>query len=430
MSGSPLRVVIVGGGLGGLCLAQGLRRAGVEVRVYERDASPSVRRQGYRIHIDQRGAQGLYACLPPRLYDLVVATSGQLGHQVTVLNQHLKTRRIVRFTGEAAAPRPTSAALDPAALNAAVNRLTLREILLAGLDDVVHFGKEFTHYAQGADGGLCAHFVNGTTAEGHVLVAADGVGSRLRRQYLPHAAVVDTKVRCIYGKTPLTAATRPLVPAAVSDGFTAVVGPHAIGLALGLMEFRQRPDAAAAALGPGVQLHSDGDYLMWGLTAQRERFPVPDATLLALDGPDLQQVALRMTARWHPTVGALIAQCVLPETFALAIHTAVPIAPWPTTTVTLLGDAIHAMSPAGGSGANTALRDAGLLCRQLIAAARGEAPLLAAVSAYERAMVAYGFDAVRASQRAPGRFFGPAALAMLPYRVSDLARRLWPGHRA
>jgi len=88
------------------------------------------------------------------------------------------------------------------------------------------------------------------------------------------------------------------------------------------------------------------------------------------------------------------------------------------------------MSPAGGSGANTALRDAGLLCRQLIAAARGEAPLLAAVGAYERAMVAYGFDAVRASQRAPGRFFGPAALAMLPYRVSDLARRLWPGHRA
>ncbi|MDQ2830651.1 MAG: FAD-dependent monooxygenase [Chloroflexota bacterium] len=424
MPGSPLGVVIVGGGLGGLCLAQGLRQAGVGVTVYERDASPDVRHQGYRIHIDQRGAQGLAACLPPPLYDLVVATAGRPGRQVTVLTHHLKTRRIVRFAGEAAAPRPASAALDAAPLNAAVNRRTLREILLAGLDDVVHFGKEFTHYEQGADGRLCAHFADGTRAEGDVLVAADGTGSRVRRQYLPHAAVVDTGARCIYGKTPLTAETRPLVPAAVADGFTAVVGPHAIGLALGLMEFRHRPEAAAAALDPRVPVHPADDYLMWGVTAQRERVALTDAELLALDGPALQQVALRLTARWHASVGALIARCAVAETFALTIRTAVPLAPWPTTTVTLLGDAIHAMSPAGGSGANTALRDAGLLCRHLVAAARGETPLLMAIGAYENEMVAYGFDAVRASQQAPGRFFNATALVWLTHGLSGLAHRL------
>ncbi len=43
MSQLPLRVLVIGGGLGGLCLAQGLRKAGISVAVYERDSEPSAR---------------------------------------------------------------------------------------------------------------------------------------------------------------------------------------------------------------------------------------------------------------------------------------------------------------------------------------------------------------------------------------------------
>ena len=50
LSERQLDVLIMGGGIGGLCLAQGLRKAGVSATVYERDKSPISRAQGFQIH--------------------------------------------------------------------------------------------------------------------------------------------------------------------------------------------------------------------------------------------------------------------------------------------------------------------------------------------------------------------------------------------
>src|SRR5690242_3064929 len=61
---TPLHVLIIGGGIGGLCLAQGLNKAGVSVAVYERDRALDARLQGYRLNIEPAGSLALHACLP------------------------------------------------------------------------------------------------------------------------------------------------------------------------------------------------------------------------------------------------------------------------------------------------------------------------------------------------------------------------------
>jgi 2-polyprenyl-6-methoxyphenol hydroxylase-like FAD-dependent oxidoreductase len=74
-----------------------------------------------------------------------------------------------------------------------------------------------------------------------------------------------------------------------------------------------------------------------------------------------------------------------------------PVQPWETSNVTLIGDSIHNMTPMAGIGANTALRDASLLCRKLVRVDRGQAHLLPSVHEYETEMMDYGFKAVKLS---------------------------------
>ena len=160
---------------------------------------------------------------------------------------------------------------------------------------------------------------------------------------------------------------------------------------------------------------------MWAVAADRGRFGVTDERLAAMSPAGLHALTARLIRTWHPDLRALHARAAVDETFLVWIRTSPPVPPWPPSRVTVLGDAIHAMSPARGSGANTALQDAALLCRTLTAVAGNgnrtdragsetaragsEAvpngrDLIAAVGEYERQMRDYGYAAVAASRAA------------------------------
>ena len=84
---------MAGAGLGGLCLAQGLLRAGADVTVYEREASLATRRQGYRLHLDARAGLALAAALPPESFARFQATCAQPSRHLTVATERLRVRR-------------------------------------------------------------------------------------------------------------------------------------------------------------------------------------------------------------------------------------------------------------------------------------------------------------------------------------------------
>lgn len=394
-----MHVIVIGAGLGGLCLAQRLRQDGISVSVHEQDPTPVFRDQGYRLHVNADGRRALEHALPPRLWQLFLATAGTSGPRSVFLDEQL----VARWTAEA----------EPGPAPLAVDRLTLRQILLSGMEDIVTFDKACTGFettpaddvAATANSRVTAHFADGSTVTGDVLVAADGVNSVIRRQLLPHARVVDTGLRQLYGKIPLNDQTRALFSDDMFNVFTAIVGPRNAFIGVAPVEFPEPIHQAAVRHAPAIRLHAVQDYMTCSFGLRSEHLPCTDDELHRMTGAELRAMVLDLTDGWHPRVRRILREWDPASIFPAVLRTSVPIEAWPTTAVTLLGDAIHAMSPAGGVGANTALRDAATLADALNKAAHGR-PLVTAVRDYETAMIDYGFAAVRASADNGHRFLG------------------------
>jgi salicylate hydroxylase len=401
VSNQPFHVIIIGAGIGGLCLAQNLKKAGISVAVYERDESRTARLQGYRIHINPGGSRALYESLPPHLWEIFLATCGKVDRGgISFMTDQLKELLFVGVEDVVG-----SRLDDPVDSHKSVSRFTLRQVLLTGLEDIVHFNKRFLRYEETADDKFIACFEDGTTARCDVLVGADGSNSRVRKQFLPHAPRIETSTWAIQGKTILTDEIKPLLSKRLYDGPISVVASNSYSLFIALQQFQHKPGeieeiAQVVRLHPNLLLSDTTDFLGWGFTANRNRYGKSRAEMEQMDGAELKQIALEKIADWHPHLQKIIRAADPSTVIFTPIQTSLPIEHWQTKQVTLLGDAIHSMTPLRGIGANTALRDAGLLGRKLTEAHQGQMPLLQAIQDYELEMVKYGFDAVISSKKA------------------------------
>jgi 2-polyprenyl-6-methoxyphenol hydroxylase-like FAD-dependent oxidoreductase len=398
MSNEPFHVAIIGGGIGGLCLAQGLSKAGVSVTVYERDRTRTDRLQGYRIHISPKGSRALYECLPANLYKTFLATCSLWNDRFSFLTDQMQELLALETAGDS----------DLIDSHKSVSRITLREVLLAGLDEIVHFDKAFVRYRETDDGNIVAYFEDGTAAKCDVLVAADGGNSRVRRQFLPQANRIDTGVRGIAGKFILTDEGRRLLSPELLRGPALVLTSKRRSMFIAPHEVQRLKQGSAGGFGGndsgaipnlGPVFDNTKSYIMWGLGAPRE-----DLKSLGdperLGGAELHDLVRKSIVQWHPDLQDLV-RLSDPATVSLQhIRSAVPIPHWETKRITLLGDAIHSMTPYRGIGGNVALCDASLLCKNLVAAQHGEKSLLRAIHDYELEMVEYGFKAVRTSMQA------------------------------
>jgi 2-polyprenyl-6-methoxyphenol hydroxylase-like FAD-dependent oxidoreductase len=383
-----MRVLIVGAGTGGLALAHKLKAAGVGISVFERDLVPNADTGGYRVGISPAGSRSLKACVPPDLYDLFVATSARAPRNVTMLTERFS--RLLRLD------------LDGAAMDAVdgeknVIRKTLRRVLLRGLECEVAFGKGFARYDLDPGGTVTAHFDDGSTVQGDVLVGADGAGSAVRRQRLPDAALQDTGMVSFGGKLPMIAENRAWLSPEMLQGMSMIMAPRGFGAIIHSLEFAtRRTDPTIAARWPDFMSVLDDDSIGWGVWGARRNFPQDPATL---SGEELRRLGLAVTRDWAPQMRQLIAMTDPAAIHYVNVRTSVPLPPWESSAVTLLGDAVHTMTPGRGAGANTALRDAALLGDMLIEASRGERPLIAAIHAYEAEMLRYSAEAVLESRK-------------------------------
>ncbi|WP_248925809.1 FAD-dependent oxidoreductase [Paenibacillus hamazuiensis] len=391
------KVLIIGAGTGGLCLAHGLKKAGIQVEVYERDRTRTGGLQGYRVGISPDGSRALKECLPSELFDIFVATCARAPKFFNMLTErYSEVLSLELETGH-----------DPVNEEKSVSRMTLRQVLLTGLEDIVHFDKKFTRYEQNEDGTVTAFFEDGTSASGNLLVGADGSNSPVRKQLLPHAKLEETGIISIGGKLPITEETKSLLTHKVFNGITMIMAPKAYGCILHAMEFKWDHGGVKNGIGgndaellsrwPGLLYDNTRDYIMWGFWASRRSFPANPLEIK--DGEQLKRMVLGMTESWDPKLRKMFSLSDPTTIFTVNIRTSVPIEPWPTSSVTLLGDAIHTMTPGRGIGANTALRDAASLCRKLIEARGGGKSLIQALREYETEMIKYGFEAVIDSRK-------------------------------
>lgn len=385
-----MRVIIIGAGIGGACLAHGLRKSGIDVALYERNAAAANILPGYGIHINVFGQQAMQECLPESNWLAFKAKARPIGGLSRFYDENLRLLAepdgVHLKEGQSVREHRLS-----------ISRTELRDVLLDGLlgdangnGAVAQWNKEFVRYETLPNGRMRVHFADGSQDEGDVLVGADGCNSRVRKQYLPHIERLNVGVTIIIGRTRLTDAIAAALPPSLTDGSPNSIvpaGPDWMFVSI----WRAPVDTSAPSASAVID-----SFVVWAYVAADESFP---ENLERLSPSDLCDLVNARIAKWDGRLRSLVDQCELGSVSVVPLRSMPHLPDWNAGAVTLLGDAIHNMTPMAGIGAVTALRDARLLTRALPEVAAGRIDLASAIAGYEQEMRAYANEAVALSLR-------------------------------
>jgi 2-polyprenyl-6-methoxyphenol hydroxylase-like FAD-dependent oxidoreductase len=370
------QILIIGAGLGGLALAQGLTRAGFDVRVFERDQSPLSRAQGYRISIRAMGLAALSALLPQDQKDhLESAKIRDVGDGVTIADE--KMNPIFKV---------------PQGVGAAVQflRSELRHVLMAGID--VTWDKRLT-WLEENNNQVIVGFEDGSQVTGDFVVACDGSGSSVRELLSSNSLpkIIPSGRAVFGGQISRTSDWDALLPLNQA-GLVRFLGSD--GNAMGVA-FSERADRSPT--------------VFWVLSEQVTDPHAPwyqfDQSLECRERLLNRCKKIIQSGSWHENLKKLVDATPSEDMMApwMLRTTRFPDNPQypmvPSGRVTLLGDAAHAMPPDKGLGGNNVLEDARLLS-ELLASAPKPVNWVELTAEYEKQMFERARLAVKESEEA------------------------------
>jgi 2-polyprenyl-6-methoxyphenol hydroxylase-like FAD-dependent oxidoreductase len=390
---SLTRIGIVGGGLGGLALAQHLKLLAptIAVTVFERDTDQQSRSQGYYIGLNDEGVAALADVqrAVPEL-DHVLSDNINRTLRLEILNAALSS--LLRVS------------LNKDSKSALVNRWALRQALTTGVD--IQWAKRLVRYTEDAEH-VHLSFDDGSSETVDFAVGCDGSRSQMRSTRSPGLQVDNVGIANIGGTVDISAlppTCRRLLDV-VPGSLTRVLGLDGHSL----LAFLYRPTAST----PARLLWS----VSWPVDSEthervRQLMPALDSGSSSTSSVNQQQQEqeqqetcqrvcayisqvsrTKFTDAVADTVAATPSDAMFPVAIVRAANNDNPDPLPEVTRVTLLGDALHPMTTHAGLGANTAFVDAHRLANALVGS-----DWRARVADYQADAYKRGYQAVRKSR--------------------------------
>lgn len=323
------RVLIIGAGIGGLVAAKALTRIGLEVAIFEQ--APEIRPLGAGLSLWHNAI---------KMLDYV-----GLGEVVRAVGTPIETLQVRNQAGQVLSQVDVGAiARKLGGVHLIVHRGELQTGLVQALEPgLLTLGATCTRVEQD-ETGVTAHFADGRTERGDLLVGADGVRSVIRRH--------------LHGEQPPRYA-----------GYVAWLGVSP------QEEPRLQPAVGFESWGRGTRLGMfplKGGRVYWYALENSSTPPTGTA-------PGRKEEVLAFLRGWHTPAEDVVRATPDDAIVRIGIFDRPPLTRWGQGRITLLGDAAHPMTPNLGQGACQAIEDAATLAACLHA----DANPLTALPAYE-----------------------------------------------